>query len=114
MMKYFYSHLIEIESLFVELEKLDLSDKEKQELSELVDANLHHTILDAILSQLSDEEKHTFMKHLSDEKHDEIWDFLNKRSENIEEKIKLAAESVKNELHEDLKQAQKMINKNQP
>lgn len=104
-MKRFYSHLISIESLIIELDKMDLSEKERIHLAELIDANLHHTIMDAILSHLPEEDKRLFLKHLHDDDHDKVWELLNKRVDNIEDKIKQAAESLKTEMHKDIKEA---------
>ena len=104
-MKHFYSHLIGIESIFVELDKMDLSKEEKIHLAQLVEANLQHTILDAILSQLKDHDKRAFMAHLNEGVHDKIWKFLNEKVENVEDRIKKVAEDLKIELHKDLKEA---------
>lgn len=104
-MKYFYSHLIEIESVISELDKMELSDEERIHLAKLLDSSLHHTILDAILSELSDQEKRVFMQHITEGNHDKIWKFLNENIDGVEDKIKKVAEDLKKELHKDLKKA---------
>lgn len=104
-MKKFYSHLIEIESLTIELDSIDLADHEKHELARLVDSNIHNVVLDAIFSKLSDEDKQKFARLVNDEDHQKIWNFLNDKSENIEEDIKKAAHDFKKKLHEDVKEA---------
>lgn len=104
-MKYFYSHLIEIESILVELDELDLHKEQKNHLTSLIDSSLHHTILDAILSHLQDPEKRVFMQHVTGGNHDKIWKFLNGKVEGVEDKIKKAAEDLSFLLHEDLKQS---------
>lgn len=109
-MKYFFSHLIEIESVTSELDKLDLSDKEKEHLAKLLDSSLHHTILDAILSELSEEDKRVFLRYVHEDDHEKIWKFLTDKIDNIEEKIKKAADDLKMELHKDLKEARGMKN----
>lgn len=103
--KHFYSHIVEIDSLTIKLDELDLSIGEKNHLIELMHSNLHHTIIDAILSELNSNDKKHFLHVLSSENHDEIWKFLNTKVGDIEEKIKKAAESLKQELHEDIKEA---------
>lgn len=108
MKKYFYTHLVEIESVFIELEKLELSEIEKKQLAHLIDSNLHHHILDAILSQLSMEDKKLFMDHLTKGDEKRIWQFLNAKTENIEEKIKKASEDIKEKLHKDIKEAKRV------
>ena len=104
-MSYFFSHLVEIESVIVELDKMDLSKNEKLHLAQMVDASLHHAILDAIFSQLSEEDKKVFANHLQTGKHDAIWKFLNEKVDHVENKIKQAAEDLKMQLHKDLKEA---------
>lgn len=101
----FYSHLIEIESIIIELDKMDLSKGEKDHLTSLIDSTLHNTILDAVLSELSPQDKRVFVNHLKEGSHDKIWQFLNEKVENIEDKIKKAAGELKSELHKDLQEA---------
>lgn len=104
-MKHFYSHLIEIESIIVELDKLDLSQEQKIHLAGLIDSSLHHTILDAVLSELTPSDKRVFLNHLKEDDHSKIWKFLNEKVDNIEDKIKKAAGDLKTQLHKDLKEA---------
>lgn len=107
-MKHFYSEIIELESLTMELDMMDLSETEKHHLALLVDSNLHHAVLDAVLSELSEQDKKIFLEHLNRNDHLKIWDHLNGRIENIEEKIKSAADALKSELHKDLKEAKQI------
>lgn len=106
-MKQFYSHLIEIESIIVELDKLDLSEDQRHHLASLVDSSIHHTILDAILSELSVADKRVFLQHLNEDDHERIWKFLNEKVDKLEEKIKKAANDLKRQLHDDLKKARR-------
>lgn len=102
---FFYSHLIEIESIIIELDKLDLSSEQKAHLTGLIDSSLHHTVVDAVLSQLDPQDKKAFLQSLKEDDNDKIWKFLNEKVGSIEEKIKKAADDLKSELHEDLKEA---------
>lgn len=104
-MKYFYSHIIEIDSIIVQLDKLDLDQRQKEHLASLIDSSLHNTILDAVLSELADHDKRIFVQHLTDGNHDNIWKFLNEKAEHIEDKIKKAAEDLKKELRKDIQKA---------
>lgn len=104
-MKHFFSHLIEIDSIIIELDKMDLNVEQKTHLANLIDSSLYHVVLDAILSELGPEDKKMFLTHLREEKKDKIWEFLNGRIDNIEDKIKKAADDLKEELHSDLKEA---------
>ncbi len=107
-MKYFYSHLVEIESLIIELDKLELSASEKKYLARLADETLHHAVLDAILAKLTEQEKIIFLEHLRNGRDDQIWKLLNTRVKNVEEEIKDVIEEVKEDLHQDLKEARKL------
>lgn len=101
----FYSHLIEMESIIVELDKLDLSMEQKVHLSNLIDSSLHHTVLDAVFSELTPTDKKVFLNHLKEDDHSKIWQFLDEKVDKIEDKIKKVAEDLKVELHQDLKKA---------
>lgn len=83
---------------------MDLSPKERLHLISLVDSNIHHEILDLILSELSPTDKKTFLAHLASEDHDKVWKLLQDKVENIEEKIKKTAEDIKRQLHKDIKE----------
>lgn len=106
-MKQFYTHLIEIDSIIIELDKMDLSPEQKEHLADLLDSSLHHTILDAIMSELKEEDKKIFLKHALEDNHEKIWEFLNGRVDNIEDKIKKAADDLKVELHKDIQESKK-------
>jgi|SRR3989344_4048311 len=104
MKQHFYSSIVEVESLFLALEELDLDAEEKKHLRELADSNLYHTIIDAILSELSDQDKKVFLEHIAHNNHDKVWDFLNDKVENIGDKIRKAAHDLRDELHKDIKE----------
>lgn len=110
-MRHFYSHIIQIDSLFTELEELNLSAAEKHHLGELIDSTLHHKILDALLSELKDEDKETFLRLVSTSKHDTIMQHLSEKVDDIEEKIKKAAEEIKVEMQKDIKDVKRLKGK---
>ena len=94
--------------LSLELGNMDLTQQERIHLISLIDSNIHHEILDLILSELNPEDKKTFLTHLASEDHDKVWKLLNEKVENIEEKIKKTAEDLKQELHKDIKEVKKI------
>ncbi|MDP2638235.1 MAG: hypothetical protein Q8P26_04205 [Candidatus Levybacteria bacterium] len=102
--KYFYTHIIDISTLSLELETMDLSPKEKNHLLSLIDSNLHHEVLDLVLSELESKDKKTFLMHLASEDHGKVWRLLKEKVDSIEEKIKKTAEDLKEELHKDIKE----------
>lgn len=101
--KYFYSHLTSFEILSNELDSLNINPSEKIVLMEIADRNIHHEVMDAILSQLDGEDRKKFLKLLVDDKHEEIWKHLNDKTSDIEKKIKQAADQIRKELTEDIK-----------
>lgn len=107
-MNFFYAHLIEIEPVSRQLDQLDLSDEQKKHLAKLIDSSIHHTILDAILSELSLQDKRVFLKITQEDDHSKIWEFLHDKIDGIEEKIKRCAKQLQSELHKDLKEAKKV------
>lgn len=107
MKKQFYSHIVEVDTLYVALDSLEVSEHEKEHLKHLIDSNLYHTILDAILSELSDEDKKAFLTHLATEDHEKTMDFLGKRIDNIEDKIKKTADDLMHELHVDIEETKR-------
>lgn len=104
-MKYFYTHLIEIESVSMELDKLDLSGEQKKHLANLIDSSIHHSILDVVMSELSPQDKRVFLQVCKEDDHSKLWKFLNEKIDNIEEKIKKCADDLKLQLHKDLREA---------
>lgn len=101
--KHFYSHIVDTSSITLEIGNMKLSQEERVHLLSLAESNIHHAVLDAILSELSEDDKKKFMEHMHADNHDEIWKLLNGKIENVEDKIKNAAEDLKKELHKDIK-----------
>lgn len=101
-MRSFYTHLVSIESLVTELDGLELTSEQKIHLSSIIDSSLHHAIIDTVLSELSNEDKILFLKHLHENDHDKIWKFLNDRADSIETKIKNTADDLKKQLQDDI------------
>jgi hypothetical protein len=110
-MKRFYTHIVKIESLIIELDQMDFDEDEKVHLAHLIDGTFHHTILEEIFSHLSETERLELLKHLEEDDHNKIWKFLNSRVDNVEEKIIRVAEELKKELHEDLKESKQVKEK---
>lgn len=103
MKNHFFSNLVEVDTLHLELDHLDMTDEQKDEVKKLLDESIYHTVLETILSELSEEDKKIFLHHLLEDDHGKIWEFVNGKVENIENKIIKAAEDIKKELHEDIK-----------
>ncbi len=79
-----------------------LTKEERVHLLSLVESNIHHEILDEVLSELSPEDKERFLALIAKDEHDEVWSLLMEKVDNVEVKIRLIAEAVKKELHADI------------
>lgn len=107
-MSYFYSHIIEIESVILKLEEMGLPNEQKIQLAQLIDSTIHQTILDIIFSKLSDEDKKIFIEKLQEDPQDKkLMEFLNSKIENVEDEIKEAIAQLKEELHQDIEKVKK-------
>lgn len=104
MKKHFYHHIITLDSLIVELNSMRLSEAEKEHLASIAYSSLHYAVLDTILSELAEEDKKTFLDHVSSPHHEKTWKFVKQKIENVEEKIKKAAYSLEEELKQDIKE----------
>jgi len=105
MLKHFYSFIIDTESLYLEIEALDIEEEEKSHLKSLAESHIHHSVIDNILSELETGDKRLFLEHLNTKDHEKIWKFLHSKIDSVEEKIKEAANSIKKELHKDIREA---------
>ncbi len=101
--KHFYSHIVDTTSILIEIGDMEISHEERVHLLSLAESNIHHAVLDVILSELNEQDKRMFMEHLHLDNHDEIWKLLNGKVKNVEEKIRKAADDLKKELHKDIK-----------
>lgn len=105
MVKHFYSFVVETDTLFMEINSLEISDNEKEHLKSLAESHIHHSVLDTILSELKDDDKKMFLSHINSKDHARTWKFVNTLIENAEEKISVAANKIKKELLHDLHEA---------
>ena len=102
MKKSFYSTFIDIKSIHIELDKLNISREEKEELILLIDSNIHCEVLDLLLSELSKEDKKKFLNNLKENDHENILKHIKGKIENVEEKIKNKVEDLKVKLTNDI------------
>lgn len=105
MKRNFYNGIIEVESIKIEIHKMELTEDEKKELFSLIDSNIHHTILDLVLSELEEDDKKIFLSNLLKDNHEDIWKHLRERIENIEGKIIKASEELRDEFYRDIVEA---------
>lgn len=102
---HFYHHIVVIDSIHIGLDSLDLTPAEKEELLMLAENNIHHAIMDAMLSELEDGDKKVFLALVLSNNHNEIWKLLSFKVKSAEEKIKKVATELVKKFHEDIKEA---------
>lgn len=105
--KHFYSHIVETASISLALGDMELTQQERKELLDLVEINMHKTIMDLVLSHLSQDDKKQFLLHVAHDHHERVWNLLKVKTDNIEEKIKKAADDLQKQLHKDIEEAKK-------
>lgn len=107
-MAYFYSHLIEIETITEKLDELEMDQKQRKHLASLIDSTIHKEVLNIIFSKLSEKDKMLFIEHFKNNpENPEIMKLLNEKAVDIEDEIKKAVKKIKKELHEDIETARR-------
>lgn len=104
--KYFYSQIVDITSITIEIGNMEMEKEERLHLLSLAESSIHHAIIDKVLSELNENDKRKFIEHLHSDNHDEIWKLLNEKIQNAENKIIKAAEDIKKALQKDIKELQ--------
>lgn len=107
MIRHFYTHIIETETISIELNSLNLKTAEKEHLERLVESQIHHAVVDTVLTQLPEDDKKTFLEHMHTKNYDKVWKLLHAKIEDAEEKIKKAAMDITTELLKDIKEIKK-------
>ena len=107
MKKQFYSHLISYESIRLEMNGLDLSEKEKDDLLKIVESHVHHTMLDEALSHVRGEDKKAFLLHVHQEEHDKAMTILRKHTQDIEKHLLQATHVLFEGLRDDIRELKK-------
>lgn len=108
MKKHFYTEVIDTSSISLSLGEMELSPEERRHLVDLAHDNLHHAILDVVLSELSDKDKQKFLLLLSEDDQEKIWALLTDRIDNVKDKIKKTADELKKELHKDIEESKSL------
>ena len=104
MIRHFYTHIIETETISLELDTLNLKPEEKEHLERLVESQIHHAVVDVVLTQLPEDDKKAFLEHMHTKSYDKVWSLLHTKIDDAEEKIKKAARDITVELLKDIKQ----------
>lgn len=105
MSRLFYDHLIILEEVEIELDKLELEREEREEVDQLIEEIVHHRILDRILRHLPKEHHEEFLNRLHKAPYDaQLLEYINERvEESVEEHVKDEMEKLKKEILKDIK-----------
>ncbi len=103
--KHFYSHLVEVHEIYLSISEMELSDQEHKHLLSLTEANIHATVINAVLPELSEEDKKIFLKNLVADNHEQTWKHLLAKVQNAEDKIHKSLKELREELSRDIKEA---------
>lgn len=105
MSKIFYDHLIVFEEIEVELDKLELSREEREEIDQLIEELVHHHVVERILDHLPREHHEEFLDKFHAVPHDPaLLHYINKRiDESVEVHIKDEMKKLKKEILKDVK-----------
>lgn len=109
MSKIFYDHLVAREEIIAVLDQHKLTIEEREELVRLVDENLHHQVLDTILTHLPKEKHEEFLRELHRRPHDlRLLDYIQTHIEiDIIAAIKKTSEKAKKELLAEINRSKK-------
>lgn len=102
MKRHFYTHLIEIDTLYTQLDSLTLTTTEKQELILIIETTVHHIVLDIVLTRLPEHAKKDFMKHVNSSNHKKAMLLLRSHVADIENTIKKEVAVLKKKFQKDI------------
>lgn len=101
--KHFYTHLIQVNDIVLDLGDLDMTQEERVHLLALLDANIHSTVVHTVLSELPNDEKKAFLENIIVNDHEKTWNHLRLNSVGLEDKIRIAVEKLVKEMKQDIK-----------
>lgn len=102
MKKHFYSHLVSIDSVLIEIGTLEVTYEEREHLRNMAESTIHYAIMSEVLEDLTPEERKVFLQHVMKGEHDKVWKLFDKKVEKIEEKILRASDEIKSILLQDI------------
>lgn len=104
MSRIFYDIHIHLEEIEIELDKLEISHEEKQEMEHLIEEMVHHRVLDRILTHLPRHHHAEFLDRFHKAPYDDkLLSWLDSRIEkSVEEHIKEEMEKLKKKILQDI------------
>lgn len=109
MSKIFYDHLVMLDDIFLEIDFLELSNREKKLLKKTIDDLFHHRLFTKILDLLPKEHHEKFLVRFHSAPHNiEHLKFLEENSQvNITSEIVILSQKIKKEVKAEIKKHKK-------
>lgn len=108
MTRVFYDHLVLIQDVILELDVHDLDLEEREELLDLIDQTIHHSMLDLILTHLPSDRHSEFITKFQTAPYDlALLDYLKVYVPDIDVKITTHAQKIKNDLRSEIHKARR-------
>lgn len=109
MSRIFYDHLVILEEIEVELDRIDMDREERAEVESLIDQIIHHRVLDRILTHLPRHHHADFLTRFHRAPYDpKLLDWLEERiDQSVQEHIKDEVASLKAEILKDIRPKKK-------
>lgn len=102
MTTFFYDHLIEPQRIAEHVERLNMTNDERDHFITIVRSTIHHDIMDEVLSRLPHEHKDPFLDHVALDKHDEALQLLSQHIADLEELVHQIADVHLVQLRQDV------------
>ena len=107
MSKLYYDHLIVLTDLESEINDVELSFEEREELWHIVDEIIHQRILEMLLDELDEKHHEEFLEKHHETPYDEVVIvYLNEKiDDDVEELIKKEADNLQEEILQEIKRS---------
>ena len=105
MSKVWYDHLIILEEVEVELDKLEMDRDERREMEHLIEEMIHHRVMDRVLTHLPRKHHEEFLSRFTKTPHDPaLIHYLDEKIEaSVEKHVKDEMSKLKREIFNDLR-----------
>ncbi len=101
----FYSHILNIEPVYEKFSTVQIEDKQREELLNLLHSHIHITVIDVILSELDEGKKKEFLHLIAlQEDNSGAWDFVLANIEKGEDKVRETIDKIIMDFVNDLRE----------
>lgn len=101
--KNFYDHLVKVESLTIQVNRLDLNPSQKKRVNGLIKSSVHYTLVNTLMSDVPEKERPRAIKTLNSGNYNELWSVFDTKKARVEGNLRKAFENLSREILRDLK-----------